>query len=79
MALVYGVTMALMLHGLFDVTIFIPQTAFLLLMICSVSGLLEREAEQVQAQVVPTHVHVPWLVPPVKPRSASAQTASPEK
>ena len=77
MALVYGITMALMLHGLFDVTIFIPQTAFLLLMVCSVSGLLEREVQQVQA--VPVHVHVPWLVPPVKPRNTSAQTASTEK
>ena len=73
MALLVSVTMALGLHGLMDVTIFAPQAALFFMMICSVSGLAERQKAPVHVRVL-TPVPMPsWVGPHLRDSISTRQ------
>lgn len=60
MALLASITMALGLHSLMDVTIFAPQAALFFMMVCSVSGLAERQKAPVRVPALTTVPMPSW-------------------
>ena len=73
MALLVSVTMALGLHSLMDVTIFAPQAALFFMMVCSVSGLAERQKAPARVPAL-TPVPLPaWIGPHLRDGLANRQ------